>query len=209
MSEQDEDSDVVWFVNKPTDVSRSALQRFLSTGAWQSPTPQGHAALLEQMRAGEPVALKSVANRTVGLPFFNADHPVSTMTVYATGTIRQVDAEAGIVGIDWAPVGEPRDWYLWTGMRALWQVRADQNEFSHALVDFTLHGQPQDLRLFLGDPFWADRYPSQPDFSWTPFYTELATRLATYHSDRDPAGDRAGRGREGRAAAGLRQPRPV
>jgi 5-methylcytosine-specific restriction protein B len=181
-----EGKDIVWFVNKPAEVSAVSLETLLSTGMWRSPAPAGHAGLLEQMRSGEPIALKSVANRRVGLPFFNADQPVSTMTIYATGKIKQVDADAGTIQVDWTPLGEPRDWYFWTGMRAIWQVRADLNAFSAALVDFTLRGQPQDLDLFLNDPFWAERYPSQPDFSWIGFYTEMASRLASFHRDRTP-----------------------
>jgi hypothetical protein len=67
----------------------------LARGTRVSSTLAEHAQLLARMRAGEPVALKSVTNQTVGLPFFNADRPVSTMTILATGRGRSVDVVGG------------------------------------------------------------------------------------------------------------------
>jgi MoxR-like ATPase len=178
--------DVGWFVNKPVEIDAGGLPDYLARGAWVSPTPAEHARLLAGMHAGESIALKSVTNQTVGLPFFNADRPVSTMTIFATGRVRSVDAVGGTVGIDWNPPAAPRPWYFWTGIRALWRVQADPDTASVRLLDFTFNGAPQDLAQYLADPFWRDRYPPQPGFSWIPFYTELARRLAEYRADRAP-----------------------
>jgi len=175
-----------WFVNKPSEFSNEAVSDYLAQGAWVSPTPAEHARLLASMRAGEPIALKSVTSKTVGLPFFNADRPVSTMTIFATGRVRTVDAATGTIAIDWDPVSPPRQWYFWTGIRALWRVEEDPNTESVRLLDFTFNGAEQDWARLLADPFWRDRYPPQPGFSWIPFYTELATRLADFRNDRAP-----------------------
>ena len=175
---------VGWFVNRPVDIDDKAVGDYLAQGTWVSPTPVEHAGLLARMHAGEHIALKTVKSQTVGLPFFNGDRPVSTMTISAIGRVRTVDAATGTIGIDWDPLRPPRQWYFWTGIRALWRVEADPNTSSVSLLDFTFNGADQDWARLLADPFWHDRYPPQPGFSWVPFYTELATRLAAYRDDR-------------------------
>jgi hypothetical protein len=175
--------DVAWFVNKPSAVDEQALGDYLARSSWASPTPADHAALLVEMRLGQPIALKSVTNLTTGLPFFNADRPVSTMTVHATGRVRSVDVATGTVGITWSPLHEPRNWYFWVAIRSLWRVRPEK-EMPRALLEFTFNGAAQDIDLFLLDPYWANRYPKAPRFSWIPFYIEVTTRLADFSNRR-------------------------
>lgn len=181
--------DIAWYINKPLDVANSQLNDYLDDGAWIAPATVQGAGLLAKVAPGHPIACKSVANRTTDLPFFNADRPASVMTIYATGVVRSVDLESGTIEIAWRKRGAPRNWYFYISPRPLWQVRPTK-EYAAALLDFTFNHTEQDLGWFLSDPFWAGRYRVSPDFSWIPFYTDVATRLREFASDRRSLADR-------------------
>lgn len=175
--------DGAWFVNKPAHISDDDWSSYLEQGEWKSPTPEKHAEALRQISVGDRIGCKSTVNRTTGLSFFNADKSVSVMTIYATGIVTSIDLEAGKLGIDWDAPSEPRDWYLWTLIQPVIQVTGT-NPRARELLAFTFEGAQQNLDTFLTDKYWADRYPTPPGFTWIPFYTEFATRLATYKDDR-------------------------
>lgn len=173
-----------WLAGRPAGMTADALPEFLETGLWQSPNPSGHRTKLSQMTPGDGIALKSTRTATSGLPFFNADEPVSVMTIHAVGVVETVDAEAGVVTVRWEPWSEPRDWYFFTYVAAL--ARIDSAHRSSApVIDFIFNGAPQDLDYYVReDPYWTTRYPHPPDFSWIPWFEEFATKLATHQGDR-------------------------
>lgn len=172
-----------WFVNKPGDVSGDALTEYLARGEWRCPDPVVEQANLRAMHPGDRIALKVVSNRTVGLPFFNADRPVSTMRILAPGTVTAVDAESGVVAVEWTS-SEPRDWYMYTTLQPMWRVDPDAKAFARNLVDFAFNGEPQGLEEFLSKDHWGSRYAHWPQFTWIPFYEEFATRLLAFRQDR-------------------------
>lgn len=172
-----------WFLNKPPTVEAAGLDAYLASGEWHHPNSTNQAKDLATMESGDRVALRLVVNRAAGLPFFNADRPVSTMTVFATGTVIRVDAEQGRVAITWGPAN-PREWYFYTRWWATWKIDLDSSPRARQLIDFAFGGQDQDLDSFLADEFWADRYAPWPKFSWIPFYQDFASRLVQFQSDR-------------------------
>jgi hypothetical protein len=175
-----------WFLNKPGSVVDADLPSYLVRGSWECPDIQSYGKRLAEMTLGDRVALKTVTNRTTGLPFFSRDNNVSTLTVFATGVITSVDQAAGIVSIDWTDQSAARDWYFYTNRQPIWGLERDHSGLARALLDFTFEGAEQDIATFLKDPYWGSRYTATPAFTWIPFYEEFASRLLQYRSDRGP-----------------------
>ena len=177
-------SGFVWFVSKPGSVSAEGLQNYLSQGRWQAPDRQQVRDNVSRMQVGDRIALKSTRNRVDNLPFFAGGRPASVMTIYATGTVLGVDADAGVVDITWNPLEAPRDWFFWTHPKPVWRVDPASDERSRQLVDFAFDEIPQDIDSFLESDFWSGRYVKLPRFTWIPFYEEFASKLLAFRDDR-------------------------
>jgi hypothetical protein len=175
-----------WLASKPPEVETDQLASYLAKQEWVSPKPMQHAATLATMVPGDMVVLKSVTNQSTGLPFFNADKPVSAMTIYATGEIRAVNANAGSVSVQWTPLETPRDWYFFTYLATLVRIDLEKGPRRQELIDFCFNNGVQDFDYYLAEPFWASRYPAPPGFTWIPFYEECGSKLLEYRHDRGP-----------------------
>lgn len=178
-----ESGQTYWLVNKPTDVDMARLPAYLAEGRWVSSTPESHREKLEGMQPGQSIACKSITRRTSGLPFFTGDNQASVMTIHALGNVRSVDPASGAVEVDWAPEPEGREWYFWTGIQALWPVRAGEQDGADQMLSFVFDGVDQDLDSWLADPYWETRFAPLPGFTWIPFYEEMATRLLQFQHD--------------------------
>lgn len=176
--------DLAWFINKPSEVDEDHLGEFLASGKRIFKNPAPHQTNLEDIKVGDRVALKSNANRKRDIPFFHGDALVSVMTIYATGTVRNVDIENAELRIDWDARFQPKHWFLFTAISALWRVERGRHKFAGDLLDFTFHNVPQALERFLAEPFWSRRYSVMPQFTWIPMYEAIATRLRDFANDR-------------------------
>ena len=79
------------------------------------------------------------------------------------------------VGVDWDPVGPPREWYFYTNRRTVWQVIPWSGTLPWAadgLIDFTFKGSPQDYDRFLAH-WYGDEASAPPSTPWDEFI-ELA-----------------------------------
>lgn len=176
--------DLAWFINKPPAVDEDELSEYMATGERTFDNPAPHQTNLEKIQPGDRIVLKSTANRSRDIPFFHADARVSVMTIHATGTVRQIDTETARLEIDWDTRTKPREWFLFTGIIALWRVERGGHKFSGDLLDFAFDNVPQDFERFLAEPFWSYRYSVLPQFSWIPMYEEIATRLRDFADNR-------------------------
>jgi len=176
--------DVAWFVNKPVEVTPEDVPAYMEQGVWASPNPDAHRSTIAQVRPGDRIACKSVSNQSKGLPFFSADRLASVMTIYGTGTVLSVDADAARLDVDWRAYDEPRKWYFWTAMRPIWRVD-EAGWRGRQLLNVAFADGKQDIDAFLGEPYWKDRYARMPEFTWIPFYQEFATRLLDYQDNRE------------------------
>jgi predicted Mrr-cat superfamily restriction endonuclease len=175
-----------WLVNKPAEVSGDNITEYLAEGVWRHPFPGKHTDDFAQMQTGQSIGLKVVTNRTYGLPFFNADKQVSTMTIFATGRIAAIERDSATIQVTWNDVTGPRDWYFYTNRSPIWHLAPASDPSARMLSDFVFRGVPQDLSHWLADPYWSTRFMPMPAFTWIPFYEEFASRLLAYRDDRGP-----------------------
>lgn len=165
-------------------------QRFIDEGIWEMGTPSStDAAHLRSMRVGDRIAIKSAYTRKHGLPFENNGHTVSVMKIKARGSITRASGETPIL-VEWEELDPPREWYFYTNRYTIW--RLPNKRFARELEGFIFDDQEQDLRLFLSDPYWASQYsiatpaepPDIPEFSWIPFFENLADGLLDWKGRR-------------------------
>ena len=178
-----------WFVGAMVD-GRDQTERFLSDGVWEHGFDDDRiAAQVRSMRMGERIAIKAAYVRKHNLPFDNGGHTVSVMAIKAIGTIAENSGNGRQIRVHWQRISPPREWYFYTYMRTIWKVMPG-DWAADALIAFAFNNTPQDLNRFRNDPFWRERFGTQPAdharFQWTRFYEAIADALLAYRQDRQP-----------------------
>lgn len=165
-------------------------QRFVDEGIWEMGNPSSSDLLhLHAMRTGDRIAIKSSYTRKHGLPFENHGHAVSAMKIKARGTIARVVTDESLL-VEWEAIHPAREWYFYTNRYTIWRLPPKQ--FAKELEAFIFDDRDQDFDLFLADPYWAGRYsvatpvgpPDTPEFSWVPFFEDLADGLLDWKARR-------------------------
>ena len=172
-----------WFVGGTDDQT----SRFLREGIWESRNNDKYLELVRSMRPGDRIAIKGGSVRTHGLPFDNRSHPVSFITIKATGTITENLNGGKGVRVDWTKQEPPREWYFFTYLSSVWRVMPGKWR-EDGLLAFAFEGKPQEIDRFRNAPFWRERFGDAPDqrFPWTTFYEAVADKLLVYRDDRRP-----------------------
>lgn len=184
------DSTQYWFVGAYFDdrEPRDQTERFISEGIWENGFEDRHLDEVKTMRPGDRIAIKAAYIRKNDLPFDNRGNIVSTMGIKATGVITRNLGDGRHVEVDWTRMEEAREWYFFTGRATVWKVLPGEWK-RDALIAFAFGNQPQDLKRFRNEPFWAKRFgdenptPDQ-DFRWTSFYEDFASTLLTFRTRR-------------------------
>ena len=173
-----------WFVGGTDDQT----SRFLRKGIWESRNNDKYLDLVRSMRPGDRIAIKGGSVRTHGLPFTNRGHPVSFITIKATGTITENLNGGKGVRVDWTKQEPPREWYFFTYLSSVWRVMPGKWR-EDGLLAFAFEGKPQEIDRFRNAPFWRERFgdaPGKQRFPWTTFYEAVADKLLVYCDDRRP-----------------------
>ena len=170
-----------WFVGAVWDGADDQTERFCSEGIWQSGSYEKFAAQVGRMQPGDRIAIKASFVRRHRLPFENQNKPVSCMRIKATGTVTEATMDGRTVKVDWRPLNEPRDWYLYTYRVAV--VEADaSDELARRLILFAFGDREQDFEFWLRQPFWAKRYRAR-----TPTLTEIELEEEEAEADLEEA----------------------
>ncbi len=177
-----------WFVGAVFSNGEDQLSRFLKDGVWEieEPNPRDR-SLVNDMKVGDRIAVKSTFTRKNNLPFDNRGNSVSVMAIKAVGKVIENPGNGRLVKVEWRYSDQPREWYFYTFRGSIWRVSRDSWD-KEALIDFTFSERPQDIDGFRNAPFWRDRYGDKPAneirFSWTRFYESVADKLLEYRRKR-------------------------
>ena len=161
---------------------------FLHEGIWECRNNDKYVDFVRSMRPGDRIAIKGGSVRTHGLPFDNRSHPVSFITIKATGRITENLPDGKGVRVDWTKQEPPREWYFFTYLSSVWRVMPGKWR-EDGLLAFAFEGKPQEIDRFRNAPFWRERFgdsPSKQRFPWTTFYEAVADKLLVYRDDRRP-----------------------
>lgn len=166
--------------------------RFVREGIWEIRDPSDRSRdLISTMREGDPIAIKSAFTQSVGLPFATNGRRASVMRIKARGKIKRVADQTVLV--DWEPVFEPRDWYMYTARAVIWRVPST-DPFAEGLRAFVLDDAPQDYDWYLKRGHWGEQFgfatgqgsrvEAPERFDWIPAYMAIADELVSRRADR-------------------------
>lgn len=163
------------------------LDRFLRDNIWENGYDKKYADKVKSIETGDRIAVKSTFTRKNNLPFDNQDNYVSCMRIRAVGTVTDNPKNGKTVQVQWDSDFEPREWFFYTFRTTITQLDTNK-EFTQELIRFIESGEEQDIKKFLNDPYWSDRYSiaSKDKFTWIPFYKEFANHLLRFEEDRVP-----------------------
>ncbi len=177
-----------WFVGAMFDGGVDQTARFLEEGIWEIENPNlQDMGLVNSMKVGDRIALKSSYTRKKNLPFDNRGNSVSVLAIKAIGEVVEILDAGHKVKVDWSHLESPREWYFYTFRGKIWRVSPSSWD-AESLINFTFHDKPQDIDRFRNAPYWRERYGDRsverPRFVWAKFYEAMAEKLLGYRDNR-------------------------
>jgi 5-methylcytosine-specific restriction protein B len=165
--------------------------RFIEEGIWEHNFDDNSKVLAQvrSMQTGERIAIKAAFTKKHGLPFETWGNTVSVMAIKATGLIAENMGDGRRIRVHWQQVSPAREWYFYTYQRTIWRVLPG-DWAADALIDFAFNNKRQDINRFRNDPYWRERFATDPAelkrFRWARFYQSIADVLLSYRNDRLP-----------------------
>jgi 5-methylcytosine-specific restriction enzyme B len=176
-----------WFVGARWGDNDQA-ERFLTEGIWENGYEDKYLDLVKAIKPGERIAIKATYTRKQGLPFANHDRTVAVMSIKAVGRVIENMGDGRNLRVEWTRLTAPREWYCYTYLKTVWQVRLGDDKMGDDLIAFAFEEKPQTMSLYLEHPFWRDRYSADPTvdsrFAWTTFYEAVGDKLLTFRHNR-------------------------
>ncbi len=180
-----------WFVGAMINRGDDQTDRFIEEGIWEHDFDDNSKVLAQvrSMQTGERIAIKAAFTKKHGLPFETWGNTVSVMAIKATGLIAENMGDGRRIRVHWQRVSPAREWYFYTYQRTIWRVLPG-DWAADALIEFAFNNKPQDINRFRNDPYWRERFATDPAelkrFRWARFYQAIADGLLTYRNDRLP-----------------------
>ncbi|MCX5946868.1 MAG: AAA family ATPase [Cyanobacteria bacterium] len=163
--------------------------RFIDEGIWEHNFDDNSRVLAQvhSMQTGERIAIKAAYVKKHGLDFETGGNTVSVMAIKATGVIAENMGDGRRLRVHWQRVSPLREWYFYTYQPTIWKVTPGDWK-TDALIDFAFQNKPQDIDRFLNDPYWRQRFGTDPKehkrFRWARFYQAIADGLLSHAADR-------------------------
>lgn len=176
----------VWFVGANIE-GEDQLQRFVDAGIWENGYEDKYTELVNSIKVGDRIAIKSTYTRKNSLPFDNKEKAVSVMAVKAIGVVTKNFNDGHKVSVQWELLSPFKEWYFFTLWNTIRQVTASDGWMQQNLIDFTFHNGNQNVDRFLNYPLWRDKYgdkAASKQYEWTRIYESLAKALLEYKDNR-------------------------
>ena len=174
----------VWFVGATIE-GEDQLQRFMENGIWENGYEDKYTELVNSIKVGDRIAIKSTYTRKNNLPFDNHGETVSVMAVKAIGVVTKNFYDGHKVAVQWELMNPFKEWYFFTLWNAIRQVVATDGWMQQNLLEFAFHNEKQDIDRFIS--FWRDKYGNKEEeqqYEWTKVYEALAKSLLKYKDNR-------------------------
>ena len=177
-----------WFVGAFWGDDGDQTPRFLKEGIWENGHSDQYLEIVNSMKPGERIAIKSIDRRAEGIPFENRGKEVPLMKIKAIGKITENIGDGSRLNVDWTSDWnkKPREWYQYIYLKTIWRVESGSWQKDN-LIDFTFNNGKQDISRFLSEPRWKEKYGDASEtsqFAWTNFYEAVADKLLEYVNNR-------------------------
>ena len=126
---------------------------FIEKGIWENghadgPEETNLTSLVNKMRVGDKIAIKSTFTQKHDLPFDYAGKTCSVMQIKARGTVKENPGNGQYVKVDWEQNYKARDWYFQTKWETIHKL--DKKD-DLSLIDFVFFGHEQDYDEFIDE----------------------------------------------------------
>lgn len=155
-------SKIYWFVGASYN-GVDQTERFLREGIWENGKEDDSRVqkLVDEMKTGDMILIKSVYTRKKDLPFDNKGHTVSVMVMKGIGIITANRKDGRTIEVDWSETAQfpnlGKEWYFYTYQPTVWKVTRE-NWKKEALIDFCIHQKPQEINRFRNSPYWREKF---------------------------------------------------
>lgn len=155
-------SKIYWFVGASYN-GVDQTERFVREGIWENGKEGDNKVqnLVNEMKVGDTILIKSVYTRKKDLPFDNRGYTVSVMVMKAIGIIIGNKGNGRTVEVDWQEINHfpnlGKEWYFYTYQPTIWKVTRE-NWKKEALIDFCIKQKPQEINRFRNSPYWREKF---------------------------------------------------
>lgn len=154
-----DDIQIDWFVNAgPVSSRRNTPDDFRANGEWRMDPDPKYEHKVQEMLAGERIAVRRRRNVSEGVPFDSRGNLVSAMDILMTGIITSNPGDGVSVPVTWDAPVPPRRWYLYTSQDTVWPVPRGVGHNFDSLSAFAFDGADQDVDYWRNQPFWKARF---------------------------------------------------
>lgn len=148
-----------WFVSDFSDNKNDQMSQFITGGYWENQCSDQLGDLIDTIKVGDRIALKTTHNKKSRIPFETNGKVVSVMEIRAQGVVTGNYFNRKKIDVNWIALSKKKEWYFFTFIRSVWKVKPNpKNWMSQALINFTFYDQPQDYQRFLNEPYWQKRF---------------------------------------------------
>jgi 5-methylcytosine-specific restriction enzyme B len=181
-----DDQTTYWFVGANWG-GKDQTPAFLSGEYWENGYDDKYTDLVNSMRPGDKIVIKSAFTQKRNLPFNSNGNTASVMSIKAVGIVKKGATDGKRVMVQWDQSFKEKKWFFYTHRGTVWKINQDY-WCSKELIDFVFNDKEQEYNKFRNDPFWRERFgdikKDGARFQWTKFYEELASKLLSYKDDR-------------------------
>ena len=147
-----------WYVGAVWN-DKDMTDKFVSKGYWENGWDDKFSDIVNQIKIGDKIAIKSSYTQKNNLPFDIKGETASVMAIKYVGTVTKNYNNGKRVDVDWDKNYEQKTWFFFTWRATIWKVvRKDDDWMYGALLDFTFNDTEQDYNAFLAHPYWANKY---------------------------------------------------
>ena len=107
MTTESENPRPAWFCGAAFGGYNDQTERFIEEGIWEGGPVETYGDLIDSVRSGDRIVIKSVYTRKNRLPFDNRGEYVSVMAIKATGIVVENLGDRRSLRVNWTPV-DPR-----------------------------------------------------------------------------------------------------
>ncbi|WP_414732985.1 hypothetical protein [Acetobacterium carbinolicum] len=148
-----------WFVSVSPKSRKAQTLTFIKEGFWENHYSDQSVNLINEIKAGDRIALKTTHNKKERIPFDANGKIVSVMEIKAIGTVTRNYYDGKRLAVNWTPVEERKEWYFFTFIRSIWKIKPNpKNWMTRDLIAFTFYDEPQDIKRFMKEPYWKKRF---------------------------------------------------
>ena len=140
-----------WFVGAYSDSDDTHQdEEFIEQGIWQNGYTDKFIDVVNSVKVGDKIAIKTSYTKKKGLPFDNRGETISVMKIKIVGTVTANHMDGRTLEVDWDMSFEPKEWYFYTFRNTITLPKEDDWR-TKALIDFVFADKPQDFAKFQKD----------------------------------------------------------